>query len=305
MKIDMNSSTHNLILPPDSSIDLHLHTTLSDGTWTPEQLLDYLVQEQFGLAAITDHDRPDTVVALQQLAQRKHQPLLIGVEMTTLWQDENTAQRRNELSGLHEMTDLLCFGFDPEGNALNDMAQALWQRQCENTQEVYENLLQEGYRFSQSTDELATILEKPSLQQPHELAALLKRHGYGMGEPSAGRIILGSGCTFAMNDLAEVVNAAHQDGGVCLLAHPGHKDGFVTYDVQMLDKLRQEIPIDGLEVYHPKHTPGQTEMYREYTQRHQLLIGAGSDSHHPDKPPIKYQAELCRNLLERVGIQIE
>jgi len=166
-------------------------------------------------------------------------------------------------------------------------------------------LLQQGYRFPQSPDALAVILEKPNPEQPHELAALLGKHGYGTGEPSAGRIVLEAGCAFAMNDLAEVVDATHQDGGVCLLAHPGHKEGgFVTYDVQMLDKLRQEIPIDGLEVYHPKHSPAQTEMYREYAQRYSLLISAGSDSHRPDKPPIKYKAELCRDLLERVGIQI-
>lgn len=301
----MNPSTNNLILASDASIDLHLHTIFSDGTWTPDQLLDYLVREQFGLAAITDHDRPDTVVTLQQLAQDKHQPVLVGVEMTTLWQDEMTTQRRDELSGLLEMTDLLCFGFDPDRNALNQLAQDLWRHQRENTQEVYENMLRQGYRFSQSPDALAAILEKSSMQQPHELAALLRDHGYGIGEPSAGRILLDAGCTYAMNDLAAVVDAAHQDGGVCLLAHPGHKDGFVTYDVELLDKLRQEVPIDGLEVYHPKHTPAQTEMYREYAQRHHLLIGAGSDSHSLEKPPIKYQAELCRDLLERVGIRIE
>lgn len=302
----MNSSTNNLVLNSEAAIDLHMHTTYSDGRWTPDQLLNYLVQEQFGLAAITDHDRPDIVVALQQLAQDKHQPVLVGVEMTTLWQDENINQRRDELSGLFEMTDLLCFGFDPDCHALSDLAQDLWHRQRENTQEVYENLLQQGYRFPKSPEALATILEKPSPEQPHELAALLKRHDYGTAERSVGRIILEAGCTFAMNDLATVVDAAHQDGGVCLLAHPGHKEGgFVTYDIQMLDKLRQEIPIDGLEVYHPKHTPAQTKMYREYAQRHHLLISAGSDSHSSDKPPIKYQAELCRGLLERIGIQVE
>jgi len=302
----MNSATHNLILAADAAIDLHLHTTYSDGRWLPAQLLDYLAEEQFDLVAITDHDRPDTAAALQQLAQDQHQPVLIGAEMTTLWQDEMTDQRRDELSGLHEMTDLLCFGFDPDRHALRDLAQDLWRRQRENTQEVYENLLQQGYRFPGSPDALATILERPNPEQPHELAALLRRHGYGDGEPSAGRIILEAGCIFAMNDLAAVVAAAHQDGGVCLLAHPGHKEGgFVTYDVQLLDKLCQEVPIDGLEVYHPKHTPAQTEMYLEYAQRHHLLVSAGSDSHNLDKPPIKYKAELCRGLLERVGIQIE
>jgi histidinol phosphatase-like PHP family hydrolase len=301
----MNSSTNNLFLASDATIDLHLHTTFSDGSWSPEQLLDYLVQEQFGLAAITDHDRPDTVAALQQLAQDKHQSVLVGVEMTTLWQDDMTAQRRDEMSGLLEMTDLLCFGFDPNRSALSDLAQDLWRRQRENTREVYEKLLKQGYQFPQSPDPLAAILEKPSLQQPFELVTLLKENGYGTGEPPAGQIVLEVGCTFAMNDLAAVVDAAHHDGGVCLLAHPGHKDGgFVTYDVQLLDKLRQDVPIDGLEVYHPKHTPAQTEMYLEYAQNYHLLISAGSDSHGPDEPPIKYKAELCQGLLERIGIQL-
>ena len=91
---------------------------------------------------------------------------------------------------------------------------------------------------------------------------------------------------------------------MCLLAHPGREDGFVTYDGQLLDQFRQEAPIDGLEVYYPLHTPAQTALYREYAQRYHLLTSAGSDSHGPDKPPIKYRAELNRTLLERVGIQI-
>jgi predicted metal-dependent phosphoesterase TrpH len=293
----MNLSTTRLTLASDAAIDLHLHTTYSDGTWTPEQLLDYLVREQFGLVAIADHDRADTVAALQQLALDKHQPVLVAAEMTSM--------RKDEMSDLVDMTDLLCFGFDPDRNALNDLAQDLLRRQRENTREVYENLRRKGYTFPQSPDALSVILEKPSPEQPHELVALLKRHGYGIGEPSAGKIVLEVGVTFAMNDLAAVVEAAHQGGGVCLIAHPGHKDGFVTYDVQLLDKLRQDVPIDGLEVYTPKHTPEQTAMYLEYAQQHHLLISSGSDSHRPDKPPIKYPAELSRTLLERVGIQIK
>lgn len=297
----MNSSTTNLVLASDAAIDLHLHTTYSDGTWTPEQLLDHLVREQFGLAAIADHDRADTVTVLQQLALDKHLPVLIAVEMTTLWQDETT---KDEMSGLPEMTDILCFGFDPNRNALNDLAQDLLRRQRENTREVYENLQRKGYIFSESPDELAALLETPSPEQPHALVALLKKHGYGTGQPSAGSIVLEAGCIFATNDLAAVVEAAHRSGAVSLIAHPGHADGFVTYDVQLLDKLRQEVPIDGLEVYHPKHTPAQTAMYLEYAQQHHLLISAGSDSHRPDKPPIKYRAELSRTVLERLGIQI-
>jgi predicted metal-dependent phosphoesterase TrpH len=298
----VNLSTSGLRLAADSGIDLHLHTTYSDGTWTPGQLLDYLVQEQFSLAAITDHDRADTGAGLQQLALEKHLPVLVAVEMTTLWKDEMSG--KDELSGQDNMTDLLCYGFDPAPNALNDLAQDLFNRQRENTREVFENLQQKGYAFPQEPDALAALLEQPSPQQPHALVALLKRHGYGTDQPSAGRIVLEAGCMFALNDLAAVVEAAHQSGAVCLIAHPGHKDGFVTYNVPMLDKLRQDIPIDGLEVYHPKHTPNQTVMYLDYARQHHLLISSGSDSHRPDKPPIKYQADLSRSLLERLEIQI-
>lgn len=287
----MRLSTAGLSLAFDAAVDLHLHTIHSDGTWTPEGLLDYLAREQFGLAAISDHDRVDTVAALQQLALEKHQPLLVAVEMSTLWQGQ--------------MTDLLCFGFDPDRNALNDLAQDLLRRQRENTREVYENLLRKGYVFDQSSDELHAILGKPSPQQPHELVALLKRHGYATGELSAGKIVLEAGCAFASNELAAVVEAAHRSGAVCLIAHPGRTDGFVTYDAQLLGQVRHAAPVDGLEVYYPLHTPAQTATYLEYARRHHLLTSAGSDSHHPEKPPIKYPAESSRALLERLGIQVK
>lgn len=299
----MNISTDGLVLTPDASIDLHLHTTFSDGKWTSEQLLDHLLQENFALAAITDHDRVDTVADIQQLALEKHLPLHVGVEMSTLWDDELSGV--DELSGQANMTDLLCYGFQSPPNPLNDITRDLFLRQQENSREVYENLQQKGFAFSHDTDDLSGILEQPGPEQPFALADLLKRYGYGAGQPSAGRILLDAGCKLETNNLAVVVDAAHQSGAVCLIAHPGHKDGFVTYTDQMLDKLRQDIPIDGLEVYQPKHSREQTAMYLEYARKHKLLISAGSDSHRPEKPPIKYRAELCRDLLERVGIHVE
>ncbi len=93
---------HHLVLAPDAAIDLQMHTMYSDGTWIPEQLIDYLVSERFGLAAITDHDRVDTLVSLQQLATRKRFPLLAAVEMSASWKfDVRTLdnQRETLLSG--------------------------------------------------------------------------------------------------------------------------------------------------------------------------------------------------------------
>lgn len=285
----MKSLIPHRVLLPDASIDLQMHTTYSDGTWTPEQLIDYLVHEQFGLAAITDHDRVDTATALQQIAAEKRLPLLAAVEMSTSWRGE--------------LTDVLCYGFDPEQNELQGLTQAITRHQQENTRVVCENLRKIDISFPQ--DELDVLLAKPSAQQTHELVALLERRGYGTGEPDAETLITDAGFLWATNDIAAVVDAAHRSGAVCLLAHPGRGDGFTCYDVDLLDELRRQVPIDGFEVYHPTHASEQIVMYRDYAQKHHLLTSSGSDSHGPEKKPIKFQAELSRRLLERVGIQLK
>ena len=285
----MQSLNAHLVLAPDSAIDLQMHTIYSDGTWTPEQLIDYLVSEQFGLAAITDHDRVDTIASLQQLAAQKRLPLLAAVEISASWEGEPT--------------DVLCYGFDPEHNELRDLAQDITRRKRENTREICENLQKAGVFFP-NPQELAALLEKPSAQQPHELVALLKKLGYGTGEPSAGKLITDAGFFWATNDIAAVVDATHRSGAVCLIAHPGRGEGYTCYDVKLLDELRREVPIDGFEAYYPAHTPEQIAMYQEYAGKHSLLTSSGSDSHGPEKKPIKYRAELSRRLLERLGIQV-
>ena len=113
-----------------------------------------------------------------------------------------------------------------------------------------------------------------------------------------------AGLIFATAGIAGVVDATHRSGAVCLIAHPGRGDGYPVFDAAMLDELRAETPIDGFEVYYPAHSPEQIAAYLDYAQKHNLLTSSGSDSHHPEKPPIKYRAELSRKLLERLGIQI-
>ena len=284
----MTLSTTGLRLAADAAIDLHLHTTYSDGRWVPETLLDHLLGERFDLAAVTDHDRADTVATIQQLARERNLRVLVAVEISSEWKGE--------------LVDMLCYGFDPNRTALRELALDAFHRQQENSREVYQNLQRQGYDLPPGA--LADVLDRPNVVQPHALVAVLREQGYGRGEPSAGKIVTEAGCRFETNEPGAVVDAAHRSGGLCLLAHPGRGDGFVTFDLALLDEFRREAPIDGLEVYYPVHTPAQTAMYLEYARRHGLLVSAGSDSHGPDKPPIKYRAELCRELLERVGIEV-
>jgi hypothetical protein len=271
-------------LSPNTPIDLQLHTVYSDGKWTADALLDFLVAEGFGLAAITDHERLDTAENLQVLAAEKGFPLIVAAELSGLWKGE--------------LTDFLCYGFRLGDTPLNRLAQATTSRQHENSWQVFSNLRSEGYPFEDS--ELSAMLAKPAAEQINELLALVKK--YHQGEKSVGRTLLDAGFAYQTNPPAVIVEAAHQSGALCILAHGGRSDGFVTYDEALLDELREEAPIDGIEAYYPLHSPEQTTLYLDYAARHNLLVSSGSDSHSPEKPPIKYRAELSRNLLERLGI---
>lgn len=286
----MDSSTSHLVLASDASIDLQLHTVSSDGTWLPDQLIDYLIKDGFALAAITDHDRLDTVAPLQKLAATKGFPLLTAVEMSASWHGK--------------ATDVLCYGFDPANcNDLNDLAQYVARRQRENTREVYARLALNGDLppESEESDDLNIILRTSNAQQPHDLVALVKK--YQPTHPSPGKLVKEAGFFLATVDLHAVVATTHKSGGVCLIAHPG-RAGEIVYDEALFDRLRAEVPIDGLEVYYPAHSASRVSRYLVYARKHNLLISAGSDSHGRDYLPVKYPANLCRALLQRLGIQI-
>jgi len=283
-------STTDLTLPPDAPIDLHMHTTFSDGRWPADQLLDYLVSEGFALVAITDHDRVDTQNVIQPLAQEKGLPVLVGVEMTTQW------------NGI--MGDVLCYGFDPDTPDLRAVAASVVERQYANTLAVLEELKRKGYEFPRQAEVLQESDGEPRL--PRDNIALLRQHGYATDWHSGVQILQEAGFVSIKADMGETVEAVHRGGGVTLIAHPGRKErGFTFYELDLLEKVLADVPLDGIEVIHPSHSAEITDAYYAYARKRHLLVSTGSDSHSiPGRMPKKHRAELSRDLLERVGIQI-
>jgi predicted metal-dependent phosphoesterase TrpH len=275
-----------LHLCPATPIDLQMHTTYSDGRWSAEQLFAYLAQEGFGLVAVTDHDRVDTVASILQLGAQKQVPVLAAVEISAQFHGK--------------MADVLCFGFDPHDQALQAIADDVRQRQKDNAEQVYEELQRRGYRFPRPQD----------LRVAGDCCTSLIKQGVVPDWPSALALITDAGYREMKADMHQTVETVHRSGGVALIAHPGRglqePQEFTNYTPELLDQMRAEIPLDGIEVYYPTHSPEQVETYLAYAKQHDLLISAGSDSHGPPgRMPIKYRAELCRRLLERVGIQIQ
>jgi predicted metal-dependent phosphoesterase TrpH len=282
--------TSQLTLAPDASIDLHMHTNYSDGRWPAQQLIEYLVAGGYDLVSVTDHDRVDMVASIQDLATEKNLPVLSGVEMSTEWNGN--------------MGHVLCYGFDAEDNYLSAVTEEVVRKQLENTQEVHDELLRRGYAFPREEQVLAENGGK--LRRPSDNGRLLREHGYAGDWQTALKMIREAGFRSIMADMAETVDAAHRSGAVCLIAHPGRREhGFTFYDPDLLDRVRADLPLDGIEVYHPYHSPQIIETYLEYVRKHNLLLSTGSDSHCiPGRMPIKYRAEVSRQLLERLGIQV-
>ncbi|MGH2486114.1 MAG: PHP domain-containing protein, partial [Ktedonobacterales bacterium] len=137
-----------------------------------------------------------------------------------------------------------------------------------------------------------------------DLVELCGAAGYG---ETLGKMITTAGYDWMYADAAVIVEAAHASGAVCLIAHPGRGDGFCSFDAPELDLFRTVAPVDGIEVLYPLHSIAQVELYREYVVERHLLASAGSDCHGKlDKQaPIKYPAQTCRALLERLGVRMD
>lgn len=274
-------------LAPNDAVDFQLHTIHSDGTWTVEALLDHLVCAGFALIAVTDHDRPDTVAAVQQLGAARGLPVIAAAELSSLWEGE--------------LLDLLCYGFDPANpGPLGTLAAATRREQLANLAETEATLRQQGYHFPEAATILA--LRNGRVSRLEDLAALLTGHGY---TDDVGATIRGAGFRWITADPAAILDAAHRSGAICLIGHPGRGDGFFRFGADQLDRFRARVPIDGLEAHYPLHTAEQVALYRAYAEQHGLMVSAGSDSHGPEgRLPIKNPASAVRAFLHRFGVQV-
>ncbi len=275
----------------DAVVDLHLHTTHSDGHWTPQALCAHLAERGFALAAVTDHDRVDTIEELRGLGAARGVTIVSGVEVTTSWRGE--------------FTHLLCYGFDPAAGALAAVTERTRAQQLANARAVNAELRRRGFTFPRQAEVLAD--KGGEIMHPLDNITLLRAHGYAADYAAGARLVTQAGHRTMAAPLAEAVEAAHADGGIAIIAHPGRRDaGTTCYDAALLDALVAEgIRVDGLEVYYPTFTAEQVDFYAGYVAAHGWLAGSGSDSHGPrQRLPIAYPAGRVAPLLARLGFPV-
>jgi predicted metal-dependent phosphoesterase TrpH len=289
--VEQTVNLHERHLDADAAVDLHMHTIWSDGHWTPRTLFDHLAEAHFRLVAVTDHDRVDTAAELQALGAARGIAVIPGVEVTTAWRDG--------------FTHLLCYGFDPARGALATLTQATRTGQLANARAVHAALQQQGYAFPRQGDILAD--KDGTITHPLDNVTLLREHGYAADFRAGVQMAEAAGHRTIAAPLADAVAAAHADGGIAIIAHPGrHNAGTTRYDLPMLDELRGDgIPVDGIEGFYPVHSAAQVRDYAAYAAQQGWVMSSGSDSHGPrQRLPIAYPAGQIAPLLARLGVTI-
>jgi hypothetical protein len=263
----------------DTAIDLHIHSTASDGTFTPAQLLAMAANLRLGAIAITDHD---SIAGAREA-------LLEGIppELGFLTGVEISAEPPPSYPGSGSI-HILGYGIRLDDPELNRALEKLQEARRNRNPEIIERLKKLGVAISM--EEVEREAADGQAGRPH-IAALLVKKGVAKSIDDAFDRFLSSGrpgyadkfrieCSHAIT----LINAA---GGIPVLAHPCLLE-LETED--QLEELLQEMTamgLKGLEVYFTDHSPEQTRRFAELARRHELLMTGGTDFHGTTLPNVR------------------
>lgn len=286
-------AVETLRLGAHDAVDLHLHTLASDGFWTPAGLIDHLVANDFRAAAVCDHDTERSVLEAMRLGAEKGIRVIPGVEMTCGWNDRQ----------LH----VLIYGIAPDRTDADAQPFLACLAEIDAMlQERAEDARRRVVASGRALPSLDEILAGRPMWPFHVLSSAIKEnHVKNLKE--AAELVVELGGTFTADlPVARVTEAAKQGGATVVIAHPGRADAVGIVTEADLDRLRAEMPIDGIEAHYRSYTDAQTAHYRKVAAERGLLVSCGSDSHAPKMPvdPRPWQAAWCADLLGRFGIQV-
>lgn len=245
-----------------SLVDLHTHTTYSDGLLSPAALVEEAAARGLRVLALTDHDTVAGIAEAQAAGDRLGVEVVPGVELSTSF---------GQGDGVH----LLGYLMDIEHPLLLEGLAGYAQARAERMVRMIERLRQCGAPVD--PERVHTIAGHGTLGRPH-LARALVEAGYATDLPDAFTRYLGWGKPayvprplVAPRDAIALVRAA---GGVTVLAHPFYLDDLEN----VLDRL---VPagLAGLEVDYGSYTPEEREILRDIAARRGLIATGGSDFH--------------------------
>jgi len=241
-------------------IDLHIHTSFSDGLASPGKVLEIVRKKRLTAFAICDHDNVGGYFETRGLMTIDDPELIPGVELS--------AGKDND--DIH----ILGYYFDPSSDVLNGALDECRVRRNRRAEMMLMKLKDLGIMISLET--VQEIAGKSAIGRPHVADALLKVGAVSSYESAFGKYI-GNNCRAYVPKKnigpAEAIGLIHDAGGLAFLAHPG-----IGNAVSYLDEF-VKMGLDGIEVYHPNHSNYLRLKFGALAESKNILIAGGSDYH--------------------------
>lgn len=255
----------------DLNIDLHMHSTCSDGTDTPEALLQRVREAGVMLFALTDHDTFQGCAVLRGLLRKGDPRMLSGAEFSC----------RDEEGKYH----ILGYRFDPDHPAIREVVETGHDLRIKKTKARLERLATEHHVVFPE-EEVRALLALNNPGKPH-LGNLMVKYGYAETLDQAMDEKINR-----LNIQAEyvrpeqVIRGILGAGGIPVLAHPIFGSGGELILGEELDRRVQRLiglGLRGIEAFYSGFTPGMREEVLTLAEKYQLLVTAGSDYHGTNK----------------------
>jgi len=262
------------------NIDLHIHSTASDGSLSPLEILDIARDLRLGAIAITDHD---TIDGSKEALAAEIPPglkFLTGVEISTAPPPSFSFP-----GSLH----ILGYAIRLDDPALNQALDLLQDSRKTRNPRIVDRLNNLGIDIT--LDEvLKEVGGNGQLGRPH-IARLMVNKGLAESINDAFDRYLATGKPAYVDkfriDSARAIEIIRGAGGIPVLAHPFLIQAETDMILEELVLTLKSMGLKGIEVYYPEHTPEQVAQYTALANRHELLITGGTDFHGSLKPDIK------------------
>ena len=261
------------LLESDCRKDLHMHTYFSDGTLSPEELINDWADRGYEIISITDHDGTAGSAEGVDYAARRGLVYISGIELDSA--DE-----------LGRDMHILGYGYDYDSPEMRDALDVILLERAARNESMLNAIRELGYDIS--LDDIIADNEGRYIGKP-TFARVLARKGYVRTANEAFATIFRNPAIRNIRKKTmtsqQAIDLIHAAGGLAVLAHPMEQrhldetyDQFTLRLYPILDRMRQ-YGIDGIECYHPSADDFQAEVLRQYARQHGLLVTEGSDFH--------------------------
>ena len=252
------------------NVDLHLHTTASDGVRTPSEIVNYAKDKGLQAIAITDHDTIEGLDEGLSEGDRIGFEVIPGVEISA----------EHSPGSMH----LLGYFLDIYHPFLRDKLNYLQKARAERNPKIIENLNRLGVRISY--EEVVKASGGGQVGRPH-FAQVLMEKGYVRSFQEAFDRFLGKRAPAYVDKIRfkpkEAISFIREAGGVAVLAHP---KTLGMSDFTALERIVSELMeagLKGMEVYYPEHSSLEVAQFRALAERCGLLTTGGTDYHGIEK----------------------